>query len=199
MVYYRHGSELAPRREEQGWVFAHMGPVVFGLYSHQPTTWEPGSSVKDMEHRLDIRWCDSRRNAWVLETARADRYPGTPDEQLEAFAHEVLRAGRLHTGGMDHRQPEFSYDSIHGDTLRMKFAPFQTSVVGKHFINDKPVAYDDWENLDSPWAEQAFDSPIVCVDYGGVRLIYDFEKWTIQGNRLEPVALGTPGGPTPSR
>ena len=79
--------------------------------------------------------------------------------------------------------PEFSYKSIHGDNLHIVFSSMGESVVGHHFINNAPVDYSGWKTLDSPWARQDFKSPIVTVNFAGVHLVYDFEKWTIEGDR----------------
>ncbi|MFA6291211.1 MAG: hypothetical protein WC637_05480 [Victivallales bacterium] len=181
-VYRRNDLALA-QREENGWVFTHTGKMLFGFYSLMPTTWERNLQEKEIAGGIDVRWCESRKNAWVLETAEADRYPGDPAAQLAAFAADVLKNGVLETGRMKLSIPEFSYKSIHGDSLRIVFSGLGESVVGHHFINNIPVDYRTWKTLDSPWARQEFNSPIVTVNFAGSRLVYDFDKWTLEGER----------------
>lgn len=187
---YRRGEGEVERREDQGWVFAHMGGVVFGFYSKAPTTWELARVQRGYAEGIDVRWCESRRNAWVLETAEAARYPGEPAEQLAAFAREVLSGDRLDPREMEAKEPAFSYRSIHGDTLRIVFAPLGRSLADKHFINGDAVDYASWPMLASPWARQDFGSPLVEVRHAGLMLQYDYRAWTVRGGfRLqEPAA-----------
>jgi hypothetical protein len=179
---YRKNDVLG-QREESGWVFAHTGKMLFGFYSMMPTTWERNRKEKGVHEGVDVRWCDSRRNAWVLETAEASRYPGGPQAQLAAFAADVLKTGMLETSKMNQRIPEFSFKSIHGDSLRMVYSDLGKSVVGQHFVNNVALDYRGWKTLDSPWARQDFRSPVVKVSYSGTQLTYDFEKWTFEGTR----------------
>jgi hypothetical protein len=179
---YRKNDAVA-QLEEGGWVFTHTGKMLFGFYSMMPTTWERNRQEKGVSGGVDVRWCEARRNAWVLETTEANRYPGEAQAQLEAFAAEVLRKGTLDTSKMNGSDPEFTYKSIHGDSLRLVYTSLGKSVVGKHFINDVPVDYRTWKTLDSPWARQDFNSPVVTVDFAGTKLIYDFSKWTVDGTR----------------
>ena len=180
---YRKNDAAIGQREEGGWVFTHTGKMLFGFYSMMPTTWERNRQEKGVSGGVDVRWCDSRRNAWVLETAEASRYPGDPQAQLEAFAAEILKDGVVDTTKMNESIPEFSYKSIHGENLHMVSTGLGQSVVGKHFINDVPVDYQSWKTLDSPWARQEFNSPVVTIDFSGTKLTYDFDKWTVEGTR----------------
>ena len=180
---YRKNDPVIGQIEEGGWVFTHMGKLLFAFYSMMPTSWERNRQEKGVSGGVDVRWCDSRRNAWVLETAEASRYPGDPQKQLEAFAADVLKNGVVDTSKMKESVPEFSYKSIHGDTLHMVYTDLGKSVVGKDFINNIPVDYRKWKTLDSPWAQQEFNSPVVTVDFAGKKLIYDFDKWTVEGTR----------------
>ena len=179
---YRRNDVTLGQREEGGWVFTHTGKMLFGFYSMMPTTWERNRQEKGVLGGVDVRWCDSRRNAWVLETAEASRYPGDPQAQLGAFATEILKNGVVDTSKMKGTVPEFSYKSIHGDSLRMVYTGLGKSVVGKHFINNAPVDYRAWKTLDSPWARQDFNSPVLTVDFAGTKLTYDFDKWTVEGS-----------------
>lgn len=176
---YRSADAPLGRREQQGWVFAHAGPMLFGFYSWQPTRWEMNRPEKSVAGGVDVRWCEQRRNAWILETADVSRYPGRPATQLDAFAAEVLRGARIDTAKLDQPVPELTYKSIHGDTLRLVFSNLGESVVGRHYVNDVPVDYPAWPTLGSPWAHQAFNSPIVTIDLAGTRRTYDFERWTV--------------------
>lgn len=180
---YRKNDVTLGQREEGGWVFTHTGKMLFGFYSMMPTTWERNRQEKGVSGGVDVRWCDSRRNAWVLETAEASRYPGDPKAQLEAFAAEVLKNGVLDTSKMKESVPELSFKSIHGDSLHMVYTSLGQSVVGKHFINNSPVDYRGWKTLDSPWARQEFNSPVVTVDFAGTKLTYNFDKLTVEGQR----------------
>ena len=89
----------------------------------------------------------------------------------------------MNTSKMKQSIPEFSYKSIHGDSLHIVFSGMGKSVVGKHFINNAPVDYRAWKTLDSPWARQDFNSPVVTADFAGTKLTYDFDKWTVEGAR----------------
>jgi hypothetical protein len=178
---YRNNDIKNGQIEQGNWVFTHTGNMLFGFYSMMPTTWERNMKHKEISGGFNIRWCDSRRNAWVLETAEASRYPGNPAEQLNAFAAEVLNNGVIYNGKMTQAVPEFSYKSIHGDTLRVIYSDLGQSVAGKHFINNVPVNYQSWKTLDSPWVTQEFKSPVVTVNFEGSKLTYDFLNWTIHG------------------
>ena len=178
---YRHDDVKLGQREEGGWVFTHTGKMLFGFYSMAPTSWERDRQDKAIAGGYDIRWCDSRRNAWVLETAEADRYTGDPKAQLAAFAAEILKNGGIDTSRMDRNTPELAYRSIYGNSLRMVFTSLGKSPIGKHFINRIPVDYGGCKTLDSPWARQDFKSPIVTVSFAGAHLEYNFDQWTTKG------------------
>jgi hypothetical protein len=186
-TYVKSGAILA-QIEIGDWVFSHGGGVLFGFYSAAPTTWQRATRQAKVPYPVDVRWCDSRQNAWVLETADAGRYRGTVDEQLAAFAADVLENGETDVSGLEAGTPEFSYRTIYGDTLRIVFSGLGESPRGRHFINGSPVDYDGWKMLDSPWAQQEFMSPVVTVNFAGVELEYDFENWTVAGERMaQPV------------
>ncbi len=176
---YRSADAPLGRREHEGWVFAHAGPMLFGFYSWKPTRWEKSRPEKSVSGGVDVRWCEERLNAWILETANASRYPCSPAAQLDAFAAEVLRGTRIDTAKLDQPVPELSYQSIHGDTLRLVFSTLGESVVGRHFVNGTPVDYPAWPTLGSPWAQQAFNSPIVTLRFDGTNRTYDFNRWTV--------------------
>jgi len=186
-TYVKSGAILK-QVETNNWVFSHGEGVLFGFYSAEPTEWERDTKQEKMPYSVDVRWCDARKNAWVLETADAGRYPGTVDEQLAAFAADVLENGKTDVSALNAETPEFSYRTIYGDTLRIVFADLGQSPQGRHFINGSQVDYDGWKMLDSPWAQQEFMSPVVTVNFAGVELIYDFENWTVTGDRMaQPV------------
>ncbi len=177
---YRKSDVTLGQIEKDGWVFTHTGKMLFGFYSMMPTTWERNRQEKGIAGGIDIRWCDSRRNAWIVETADADSYPGDPAAQLAAFAEDVLRKGLVDTSKMQGSVPELSYKSIHGDTIRLVYSKLGESVLGKHFVNGTPLDYRAWKTHDSPWATQDFNSPIVTVNYAGTKRIYNFEKWIVE-------------------
>jgi hypothetical protein len=92
----------------------------------------------------------------------------------------VLNGARIDRSKLDQPVPELTYQSIHGDTLRLVFSSRGESVVGRHFVNGAPVDFPTWPTLGSPWANQAFNSPIVTIDFPGTKRSYDFRLWTVQ-------------------
>lgn len=183
ITFVKSGA-IVKQVETNSWIFNHAGNMLFGFYSMAPTTWERNTTQADVAFPVDIRWADARKNAWVLETADAGRYAGNVDEQLAAFINDVLKENRTDVSKMNKSRPEFSYKTISGDSLRIVFTELGKSPDGKHFINEQPVHYNQWKMLDSPWAVQDWKSPVVTVDFAGVQLRYDFENWTVDGDRL---------------
>lgn len=181
-AYSRTGAILK-RQEKDGWVFCHAGGMLFAFYSMAPTTWEYSAAIDGAKADVDLRWCDSRENAWVLETADVSRYSGTVDEQLDAFAGDILSNSVVDVSGMKNEDPEFRYKTIYGDQLRIVLATLGQSQQNRHFVNGRAIDYSRWKMLDSPWAQQGLNSPRVTVDFAGTRLVYDFEKWTVSGDR----------------
>jgi hypothetical protein len=180
---YRKSDVVVDQIERDGWVFTHAGKMLFGFYSLMPTSWERNRQVKGISGGIDIRWCDARRNAWILETSDTRSYTGDAHAQLQAFAEKVLKHSIVDNSKMNLRVPELIYTSITGDVLKLVFGSLGESAIGKHFVNGARIDYTKWKTIDSPWAQQDLNSPIVTVNCDSNKLIYNFENWTIIGNR----------------
>jgi len=177
---YACSDAVQARLEKKGWTFCHGGTMLFGFYSTAPITWERQVRRPDVAYPFDVRWCASRTNAWVLETADVAAYSGaTPARQLEQFADQVLSAGVCDTADMTRALPAFGYRSIHGDEMRILFKPLEVPLADRHRINGEAVDYARWKQLDSPWATQEAGSPVLQVRFAGVSRNYDFARWQV--------------------
>ncbi len=181
---YPKSGAVKKQMEKNNWVFSHTGNMLFAFYSLKPTVWQRDTEREGVAYPVDVRWCDSRKNGWVLETADASRYTGTIEEQMTAFIEDVLENGLVDGSKMNKDSPEFSYKTIYGDTLTLRLAGLGQSPQRRHFINGKGVDYNSWMMLDSPWASQPYHSSVLKVDFAGVELTYDFENWTVSGDRM---------------
>ena len=188
-VYTRDGA-IIERLSRNGWEFCDAGTVLFGFYSFAPTIWNnQKKKICNYTGTMDVRWCDSRKNAWILETGDPAEYSATNHQnRLSLFADAVLGTGKVDTSHMNQSIPAFSYASPYGYSLSITFKPLTAKLTDQHLVNGKPIEYRSWKMLDSPWAEQDRNSSKLSVHYAGVSLEYDFNSWTVSGNRVSPIA-----------
>lgn len=178
---YSRSEAIISRLSVENWEFCHTGKMMFAFYSYAPTSWENNVLKEGYEIPVDIRWCDSRKNAWVIETAEASDFAGeSPEIQLKKFSEKILSLKRFDFSKINENTPEFSYKSIYGDSLRICFKPLNETLSGRHFINEKEIPYKEWPLIDSPWVKQSVGSPLLYITVSNNQWIYDFKNWTIK-------------------
>ncbi|MDF2923739.1 MAG: hypothetical protein K0R57_2653 [Paenibacillaceae bacterium] len=173
------GTAVLHKIERSGWVFAHGGTVLFGLYFVKPYEW-----VYDVPRTPDhmihgrIRSC-GLHNGLVVETAAAQSPIDDADAQraeLEAYAGKIIAAARIETAGMTEengQSPFLAYCTLEGDRLSIQYD-------GERMINGNLLHESEWPLIGSPFLHSEVGSGTLAVDLGGWKRRYDYLNWTVE-------------------
>ncbi len=169
---------LIDESQTQGRIFFHYNNVMIAINSTGKFEWNPkpgtASDPRSPDSEFHIRGINL---AIGLETALPEDYPGaTAGAQLKAFHDDVAAKSKVKCVAEPGSPAVAFYTDRNGSNLER---PYTGMGINTSKINGKPLDFDHWPLIDSPWVHQNWEGDTLTVTDGKTVRNYDLKNWKI--------------------
>ncbi len=159
--------------EDSGWLFLNADKVLIAVKIARPYHWADETPLfKSIQS-------DNPVNGYIVETADASAYQGAaPDAKLVSFKNAIIAKTSADFTNIDTdpNAPVVAFKNLDGHQMTLTFSEDPDE---NHVLNGRKVDYyGTWPLIDNPWARQDEGEPILTINMGNVRTIYNFDAWS---------------------